>query len=347
MSPSPTLPAAPDWLLARLAPPDSAQQLPLDPPAATSSPSAAPSAPADRRLRGWAVAGMKREIDALAATQEGQRGSTLNAVAYRLYRLEAAGLLTENEIDVFLVDACQVNGLIAKDGLKKIEAIRDAGKKKGRAAGPPALPTFDEPAGGGNGKLTTPPQPAQPDSELEKLRRFACDARRVLTTAWKPAAKLTALYVELRKLDGEEQLGSVTAREVSKDIKISPATANNSIKQLSLAGLLERRVDNVLMDSQRREVDPRQVDPRSAQYHWESQSTLIAPALPQELPEELPTTIYDKSQREASAENLRKLRWAAVQLRQLECPCCGEVGHMRAVCVACGAPVDPESATDI
>jgi ribosomal protein L32 len=330
-----TLSPAPDWYLSKLAPPQApAQQLTLD------SPPAPASAPPDSRARAWALAALQNETRRLEATTKGSRTSALNAIAYRLFRIQSAGLLEEQEIETALIDACKVNGLLKDKGVEKVVVSIAGGMVAGQAEGPPALPDFTS-TGGGNGKLTTPPQPAQPDNELERLRRFAQDTGRILATGWKPTTKITALYLELRKLDGDEQLLDIPAQEVARNIKISPTTANNSIRQLSLGGLVERRIETVLMDAQRREVNPRQVDPRDAAYHWEGQSTLIAPPLPEELPEELPKTAYDSSQAEKSAENLRRLRWAATRLQELTCPCCGEKG-LHVVCTACGTTVEGE-----
>ncbi len=326
------LPAAPQWLLNKLAPvepPAPAQQLSLD-----SAPEA-PNAPPDVRLRGWARSGFTAEVNRLETTQEDARGSTLNAVAYRLYRFESAGLLTEQEIDKALLSACRSNGLMAKDGEKRVLKIIAEGKKAGRNAGRPTLPDFSEHKGeasNGNGKLTAPPLPAESDIELEQLRRFVKDVERVLTSEWKPATKITRIYLDLRKLDGNQQLLDIPGQEIARNVNLSPSTVNNCIRQMSLADLVERRVDTVLMDRQRQEVDPRQVDPRSDAYHWESNSTIFAPSLPEELPARLPDTPYDTKQ---------KLKAAAARLRQTACPCCGETG-LSVVCTSCGATVDAE-----
>ncbi len=75
-----------------------------------------------------ALEGAAREVE---LAPPGGRNNTLNAVAYRLGRMIARGWLSRAEVEVRLLDAATVNGLVAEDGQLAVEATIRSGIKAG------------------------------------------------------------------------------------------------------------------------------------------------------------------------------------------------------------------------
>lgn len=82
----------------------------------------------------YAMAALDRETRDLARVGEGARGFELNRAAYALGGLVGAGILSERIAAAGLMDACERNGLAAKDGQQKTSdnlrrALRDGAAK--------------------------------------------------------------------------------------------------------------------------------------------------------------------------------------------------------------------------
>jgi hypothetical protein len=76
-------------------------------------------------------AALERECAELAATPAGRRNHRLNYTAFRLFQLVAGGELDDRGIEDRLIEACQRNGLIAKDGLRSVEKTIASGRAAG------------------------------------------------------------------------------------------------------------------------------------------------------------------------------------------------------------------------
>jgi putative DNA primase/helicase len=93
---------------------------PQDPPPAAARqrpPAHEAQAKAQRR---YAMAALDREIGELRNVPEGSRGFECNKVAYSLGGLVGAGLVSETLIRAEIFGACELNGLVAKDGVEKV-----------------------------------------------------------------------------------------------------------------------------------------------------------------------------------------------------------------------------------
>ena len=106
---------------------------------------AAPSRPvADDRRRAYGEEALVRERDELAATMAGGRNNALNAAAFSLGQLVAGGCLSESDVRVALVAACQANGLLKQDGRRAVDATISSGLRAGKQnpRGPEDDPTI-------------------------------------------------------------------------------------------------------------------------------------------------------------------------------------------------------------
>jgi hypothetical protein len=119
----PELPAAPEWLLALVCPPE--------PAAATTDYHHEPGSNA-----AYVERAVEAELRELACTAQGGRGEAVNRSAFNLGTLVGAGALSRAEAEAGLFDAAFSNGVVAKDGEKeirrKIKRGLDAGIRKPR-----------------------------------------------------------------------------------------------------------------------------------------------------------------------------------------------------------------------
>jgi hypothetical protein len=141
-SPDRSLPAPPDWLLARL-------RDPIRPP--TTRP-ATPEACSPRRASAWAQAALERELARVASAQEGARNSTLNKAAFSLGQIIGGGALDPGEVEALLVDRAAGIGLSEREARATIASGLSAGARQPRG---PAATTID---------LRTVPLPGTPTS---------------------------------------------------------------------------------------------------------------------------------------------------------------------------------------
>jgi Bifunctional DNA primase/polymerase, N-terminal len=84
------------------------------------------------KARAWARAALERECKAVASAQPGTRNSTLNTAAFNLFQIVAGGGLDEQEVRDRLYEAAETCGLVADDGMAKVEATIDSGAQAGR-----------------------------------------------------------------------------------------------------------------------------------------------------------------------------------------------------------------------
>ena len=82
------------------------------------------------RNGGYGRAVLDREIAKLAATAAG-RNNALNSASFRLHQLVAGGELHGDEVVARLIEACERNGYLAKDGLRSVEATIRSGANAG------------------------------------------------------------------------------------------------------------------------------------------------------------------------------------------------------------------------
>lgn len=123
----------PDWLFGLLAKPR---------PSAPSTGFRSPPLPARCPGTVYGLAALRRASAELAATAEGARNHTLNAAAFSLARLCAAGHLRIEDVVASLVVAADVNGYLAEVGERTVRVVIDLGVAAGLEAGPrgPTLP---------------------------------------------------------------------------------------------------------------------------------------------------------------------------------------------------------------
>lgn len=111
-----TAPAAPAWLLRRVAP-EPPQTIRAVPPMD------------DVERRSYAVSALRRAVQRVAATGEGNRNNALNREAWSLARFIKEGALTDSEIRESMYAAAKVCGLEARAALTTINgAIRSAAR---------------------------------------------------------------------------------------------------------------------------------------------------------------------------------------------------------------------------
>ena len=93
---------------------------------------AAPHGPSGgERVQKYCRAALTNERHRLAGVAEGARGSSLLEAARRLGRLWHYGAYSEGEAREALLAACEINGLLAKDGRKRCDATFASGWKYG------------------------------------------------------------------------------------------------------------------------------------------------------------------------------------------------------------------------
>ena len=83
------------------------------------------------RERAYARAAFDGAVREVEFAAPGGRNNTLNAVAYRLGRMIARGWLSRAEVEVRLLAAATVNGLVAEDGQLSVEATIRSGIEAG------------------------------------------------------------------------------------------------------------------------------------------------------------------------------------------------------------------------
>jgi hypothetical protein len=77
----------------------------------------------DRRREAQAAAALRDETARVAGTPAGQRNHALNDAAFALYRFVLEdGVLTRDQVDDALIDACQRNGLVDDDGIGSVRS---------------------------------------------------------------------------------------------------------------------------------------------------------------------------------------------------------------------------------
>lgn len=120
----PPLAEAPEWLLSFVLPPPAAH---------TTSPYNYTSG----ENEAYVERAVEAELNLLATTSQGERGSQVNKSAFSLGTLVGAGALSRSEAEAGLFDAAYANGVVSKDGEKEVRAkIRrglDAGIRQPRA----------------------------------------------------------------------------------------------------------------------------------------------------------------------------------------------------------------------
>lgn len=79
----------------------------------------------------YGAAALNAEIAGLAAAMPGTRNHTLNCAAFVLFQLVAGGELDGGTVEGRLLHACEVNGLIADDGMHSVTATIASGRRSG------------------------------------------------------------------------------------------------------------------------------------------------------------------------------------------------------------------------
>lgn len=143
----------------------------------------------------YAEAALRKTVDDLAAVTQGGRNRALNASAYGLYRLVAAGRLHEHEVEKALLDACAANGLLREDGQRACLATIKSGARHGMAS--PnydhlpqeqiALPEYEYE--GAPWEEEPPAEISQwfdPDTDLAPAPDAACVPVEAMQQGWKP-----------------------------------------------------------------------------------------------------------------------------------------------------------------
>ena len=87
----------------------------------------------------YGQAALNAEIGAVVLAPKGTRNNALNKAAFSLGQLVAGGELAADEVGAALWRACEVNGLLADDGPRQVDATIRSGLKAG-AQHPRALP---------------------------------------------------------------------------------------------------------------------------------------------------------------------------------------------------------------
>jgi hypothetical protein len=118
------------------------------------------------RERSYALAALDGCTKELAATEAGRRNELLNALAFRLGRMVARGWLHRAHVEANLSGAMHINGYVAEEGIRAVEATLRSGLDAGLKDPHPDLPeddVADEPA------AATDPAPAYPSRTLDDV----------------------------------------------------------------------------------------------------------------------------------------------------------------------------------
>ena len=182
--------------------------------------------------------------------------------------------------------------------------------------------------------------------ELEQLRaeltreRAQRDelAKIITTTEWPPAERVTMATLLLQAWanpanTGQWALVADSAASVAKIAGLSESTANNVVRRLKEAGLVERTVERGAVNRYGEPVRTRDMNVERGD-RWENTSTIaIVSKLPDTLPA-LTDTIYSTKQR-AKANEVVKLAKIARELQAMPCPHCGTIGELHLGCSSC------------
>lgn len=79
----------------------------------------------------YGAASLEYEIDALASTAPGRRNHQLNSASFSLHQLVAGGELDAGEVEHRLIHASVINGLVADDGMPRVMATIESGRRAG------------------------------------------------------------------------------------------------------------------------------------------------------------------------------------------------------------------------
>jgi hypothetical protein len=115
--------AAPDWLIALAC-------VKPQPPILTPRPRPA-SAITSASSAAYGHAALDREIERLVLASSGTRNATLNCASFVLHQLVAGGELHAEEVMRALHYAAEGNGLLAEDGLRRVQATIESGATDG------------------------------------------------------------------------------------------------------------------------------------------------------------------------------------------------------------------------
>jgi hypothetical protein len=131
----------PQWLVDRLRN-SSGPPLPQTPPNVAVMPT--PPRDISARDNAYALRAMLDEVNQLAGMgKDSGRNIALNTAAFNLGQLVAGGLLTVDDVRSELVAACQANGLVRDDGMRRVLATIQSGLSKGMTL--PRRPPEPEP----------------------------------------------------------------------------------------------------------------------------------------------------------------------------------------------------------
>jgi hypothetical protein len=83
------------------------------------------------RERSYAVAALEGCTQQLAAAKAGKRNELLNALAYRLGRMVVRGWVHRQHVEANLIGAMHVNGYVAEEGIRAVEATLRSGLDAG------------------------------------------------------------------------------------------------------------------------------------------------------------------------------------------------------------------------
>ena len=79
----------------------------------------------------YGIAALDREIERLASASSGTRNAELNRTSFRLHQLVAGQELYGDEVARRLIHATQINGLLAEDGPRQVQATINSGANAG------------------------------------------------------------------------------------------------------------------------------------------------------------------------------------------------------------------------
>ena len=91
-----------------------------------------PCSPAVSRFeRNYAFSALRNAAGELWTCREGKRNCKLNALSYKMGRLMARGWITLEQVEKFLLLACEKNGLLEDDGRAQCRATLKSGLEAG------------------------------------------------------------------------------------------------------------------------------------------------------------------------------------------------------------------------
>ena len=192
----------------------------------------------------------------------------------------------------------------------------------------------------------TLPELEQLRAELHRERAQRDELAKVITmTEWPPAERVTMATLLLQAWANPANtagqwavIGDGGAGSVANITGLSESTANNVVKRLKEAGLVDRRIERGAVNRYGEPIRTRDMLPERGD-RWENTSTIaIVSKLPDTLPA-LTETTYTAKQR-AKASDIRKLADLAKKAMELPCPHCGTVGELHLACRSCGVVME-------